>query len=202
MEVTQLINYIIAGAAAASAMGTLVSALLLYRTIRLSARGQQAQIFLEISQKYDAIYSKRNQLLRDGIDWDELNRRYTTYEELVNSKEWREFRDVAGCFEFIGVLVKNKYINENVLFDMIVVNPPLNPADGQLTVWERVENFIGKARVRNPHLWENWQYLVEKEKEYYRHKKRGANLASKHLLNKLWVHALKNGKIVRRIFLK
>jgi hypothetical protein len=156
---------------AASAFWTAVSAYFLRRTIEQSERGQKARIFLEISKQYSEIYFQRNQLLKNDQLWSKLNQGHQKYADIANTQEWHKLREVASCFELMGVLVKNDYIDCKVLFDMVLVDAPATPKHGEPTLWDHVERFLKTARGHNPNQWRNWECLVNEEKNIMRMQK-------------------------------
>src|SRR4051794_40482110 len=168
---TDIAQWIIAVATAFYTVVALVTAIIVYRTLRQGRRSQEAQIFLEISSRYNKIYFARNELMKTDRDWMEIYDKYTSYEELINSQEWKTLREVAACFELMGILVKHNLIRREVLFDMVLVNPPDTPAHGERKLWDRVEKFIKRARKHNPNQWVNWEDLVKAEEDYYKSRK-------------------------------
>jgi len=90
----------------------------------LQAKSQQSQVFLEITRRYQEIYRVRNELLNMNFSWQEFHRRHPTIDDKLASKEWLTLRRVAVVNEMLGVLVKHKYLDPNVLFDMFFLNPP------------------------------------------------------------------------------
>jgi membrane dipeptidase len=154
-------------ATAFSARATAKSARLLYETNKQNERAQMAQTFLEISKQYNEVYHKRNYLLKTGRLWSKSSESHLKYADLANTPEWRELREVAACFELVGVLVKKGYIDREILFDMVLVDPPATPKSDEFTLWDYVEIFLRKAREHNPNQWVNWEYLVNEERKYY-----------------------------------
>jgi hypothetical protein len=91
-------------------------------------------MFIEISKKYDEIYHKRYKLWKTGRIWSKANEWYPEFSDLISSQEWSDLREVAACFELIGILVKKGYIDREVLFGFVRVNIPAVPHPGELTL--------------------------------------------------------------------
>src|SRR5690349_17300061 len=53
------------------------------------ARGQEAQIFLDISRRYNTINIKRNHLMKADLNWPGLKTTHTSIEGIMASKEWK-----------------------------------------------------------------------------------------------------------------
>jgi len=69
------------------------------------------------------------------------------------------FNAVLGAmryFETIGTLVRNGLFNENLAYDWLAIKP----------VWERVKPIAEDMRGDTPALWENFEYMAERQRNW------------------------------------
>jgi hypothetical protein len=159
METGQLLTIILAVTSFLSSIAAAVTAYFIYLTLRQDVRGQKAQLFSDIVRYYNDIYVYRNQLLTMDLTWSAFRGKYSDIPEILNSNEWRIVRQAGAFFEFLGILVKRKYLDSDMVFDMIYVNP---------NAWARVSETVYKIRQDyNADLWINWEYLVMEERKYH-----------------------------------
>lgn len=151
-RVAALAGVISSIAAAVAAIFAFHQVKVMGRQGHLAEQAAQAQVFLNISDKWSNIYRTRLELLRRSMDVEAIKKEYPDIQSYLASEHWSDLRTVGGFYEFIGTLVKRKYLPLDVVLDLVNVDPQL---------WRHVFPVIAYLRADNfPQLYENWEYLV------------------------------------------
>lgn len=86
-------------------------------------------------------------------DYAEFLRKYPP-----GSRDWRRFTLTCGMYELFGVLVKYEMIDPDLFFDLF---------GGIQLLWEKVAPVVpGMREEISPHLYVNFERLVEKWREW------------------------------------
>lgn len=129
---------------------------LTYVQIRQSDKLRMSSICLEISKRYDEIYSDLVRLSRSPVRWDEFDRLYPEPEDKLASDEWKLLRRAGGFFELVGALVEDGMVEDRLLFRFMNIRP---------RIWlANEETILTMRRTSNSELWIHWERLV---KRYY-----------------------------------
>lgn len=100
---------------------TAVGLLFTYLSLRRTTRQHQVTVLSDIQESWIKIYPTRNTLLATDyrqIAWDELD-----YQDILARPEWLEVvGPVANFYEFLGLLVHQKYVRPEVLFVLVTVD--------------------------------------------------------------------------------
>lgn len=145
-----------AAAAALAAVISAVAAFLIYMQVRQSDKERMASICLEISHRYNGVYSDLIHLSRAPIKWDEFDKKYPDFSDKLASEEWKLLRSAGGFFELVGVFVEEGLVTPDLLFKFMNIRP---------RIWLANEEAILKMRKNyNRELWIYWERLV---KSYY-----------------------------------
>jgi hypothetical protein len=83
----------------------------------------RAQIFMQITEKWSAIYPQRNRVLdSEPTTLKQLEEKYTeNYRPFLASEEWNGIREVCNFFEFLGVSLQQGFIEAGPLFALVTV---------------------------------------------------------------------------------
>ncbi|HEV8663131.1 MAG TPA: hypothetical protein VGT06_08340 [Candidatus Methylomirabilis sp.] len=113
----------------------------------------EVDVLLQLYQIYD-----RN---REALLWflhDLAPKDYAAYtaQYAGTSRERVAFTSVCGFFELAGVLVNRKLLSADLFFDVF------NPAP----YWERARPIVEGMRKARPHIYENFEGLVAKRREW------------------------------------
>ena len=128
--------------------------------VRKSHRAMELSAMLDLSRRFDDVYSTRNALLSDSMDlsWDVFDTFHPTLADKLNSPTWQVLRKYAGFMEFTGVLVSSGSIDSGLLFRWMPVDE---------AVWMKAEPLIGEMRrIHRDDLWENWEGLIQKYRKW------------------------------------
>src|SRR5262245_52987546 len=143
-------------AALVAALAALVTAGFVYLQARRMHETVEATLLLDIFTRMNNLYPKRHALLASPLVWADFDSRFPTLEEKFNSQEWNQFGEVAGFYDFLGVLVKRGYLSLALVTDLVSVDVGL---------WEKYYDVVEHMRLAHaPGLWENWEYLLVKSR--------------------------------------
>jgi len=134
-------------------MGIAVSILYYAMVLRNQNRTRQAQLFMQLYDKFSDPEFLKHQFAISRWEW-------TDYEDFVeryigkNPDVYLHFHQQARFFEGVGVLVKRKLVDPLLVDDLMSGNI--------LQFWEKFgESFIKERQVRNnyPQFYEHVEYL-------------------------------------------
>jgi hypothetical protein len=127
--------------------------------IRNQNTTRQAQLFIQITNNLRE--EKFQNLLFEIRQW-EANSIDDYMEKYRNPENMVKLNYVTSFFEGVGVLVKNKFLNPKLVYDLM--------AYFLFNYYGRFSPFIGDYRVRinRPKLWKNTEYLYQLMMEMYR----------------------------------
>jgi hypothetical protein len=149
-----IVSSIIAAlATAAAAMVTALMAYFVYRQADLMQRTHDTGVLLEILRRSHDNYPIRTKLRGKKLDWYKYNEDYPTIEQKLTNREWYDMSDTGSFFDFIGAMVKYKYVNPEILFSIITIDENL---------WNDNKDFIDNMRIEyTSDLWSHWEYLID-----------------------------------------
>jgi len=135
-----------------AATGVFIAAVYYVLHMRTTLQTRQAQLFMQIYEK-----STEKDFMKDLMDiWDEW--KWTDYEDfekkyVVDRDNNAKFWAVSDYFEGIGVLVKRKLIDSELVDDMM--------SSGIIRFWEKTGLVMEELRVRHhfPQLNEHVEFL-------------------------------------------
>ena len=96
------------------------------------------------------------------MDWKNLDELNEKYQFSTHPEERSRFNCIGHFFNSIGLLLKEKVVNPELLFT--VFTPAL-----VLTTWRRYESTLKEMRIRSndPILWSGFEYLGNEVKKRY-----------------------------------
>jgi transcriptional regulator with XRE-family HTH domain len=126
---------------------------ILETTQRTYVEPHDSSILLEVLRRSRENYPIRTKLHGTKIDWDDYHRKYPTVQEKISNDTWYAISDTGSFFGFMGTMIKYKYVNPDVLFDIVYIDKKL---------WYDNKDFTDNMRREyNEHLWEEWEYLIK-----------------------------------------
>jgi hypothetical protein len=146
-------------------VGILVGVFYYVMTIRANQRNQELQLETRQAQLFMQIYDKFNDYDRSEIsievlsfEWENNEDFWSKYSFEADPEAYRKWNHVAGFFEGVGVLVKRKLIDPEVVDDLMSAST--------LMFWERYGPVIidGRKRLNMPQMWEWAEYLYHEIK--------------------------------------
>ena len=88
--------------------------------------------------------------------WDAFNAKYPTAREKKKSYEWRYLTDYGGFFELCGILLKQGYIDDNLI--------KMFPRASKL--WDDAKEIVlGMRNEMGSGLWGSWEYFAKRQQE-------------------------------------
>ncbi len=111
-------------------LSVIVTAVFSVITVRNAIKGLQggdrtfrAQIFMQIADKWSAIYQTRTKVLSSTPrTLQQLEDEFKDdYQKFMISPEWLDIRQVCNFFEFLGVALDQGFIEEGPLFVLVTV---------------------------------------------------------------------------------
>jgi hypothetical protein len=137
------------------AIGILVAVIYHITTLRNQSRTRQAQLFMQIYDKFNDY--ERTEITTEALsyEWEDAEDFWSKYSFETNPESYRKWNYVAGFLEGVGVLVKRKLIDPEVVDDLMSVLT--------LRFWEKYGPVIvdGRKRLNQPQLWEWAEYLYK-----------------------------------------
>ncbi len=87
----------------------------------------RARMLLRISEEWNRIlpirYSLLDRLKQDRVDDRvDIEKRYGSWSQFLNTDDWKEIREVLNFFEFLGILIEKEYVNEDEAFVLVSVD--------------------------------------------------------------------------------
>jgi len=148
-----------------AAIATAYTAYLVYKQVQImnstiiqSQKDKEVSILLEISKRFREIFPIRNKLMASDISWEQLIKKYGDFAGIKSSTEWQEFTEVAIFYDLIGMLIKQKYFDPELINELLSIKPG---------VWEKFENIIFEVRKETPEFLSNWDYMTNEIKLNY-----------------------------------
>jgi hypothetical protein len=135
-----------------AAIATLFSFLQIQKnTIQMKHQQQaeRARVFMEITDRWSKIYPIRNHALAAPVvSKEDLLKNYgRDYKAYLDSQEWKDLRGVCNFFEFLGVVLHQKFITPGELFVLVTVDVFKQEAAGHV---EQVPDGVMYSRLKGP----------------------------------------------------
>jgi hypothetical protein len=129
----------------------------------------RAQIFMQITDKWSAIYKQRNAVLESEpttVKQLEENKNYQendrpSYRKFLASEEWKGIREVCNFFEFLGLTLHQGFIEAGPLFVLVTVEDK----EGKMS--RNLRPYIAYLRKHyRPDIYVFYDYLFEQYKNH------------------------------------
>jgi len=123
-------------------------------TLRNVNRTRQAQLFLRIYERfYDAEFSRQWNWVMFVWEWTDFDDAWNKYGPETNMEAASAFISVARYYEGIGVLVKRKLIDINLVEELT--------SEYVIRSWEKMGPYFKEARERFkwPHLFQEFENI-------------------------------------------
>lgn len=120
---------------------------------------RQAQLFMQIYERFNDL--GRSEIITEVLsyEWGDNDEFWERYSSEADPESYRKWNYVAGFFEGVGVLVKRKLIDPEIVDDLMSAST--------LMFWEKYGSAIvdGRERLNIPQLWEWTEYLYREIKD-------------------------------------
>jgi hypothetical protein len=141
-----------------------VSAVIYYIfTARNAERSRKAQLFMSLYEQFNNYEWMQRWTEKFYIwEWKDFDDYFEKYGPIKNPNAFSSYNSTCAFFEGIGVLLKNKLIDIEIVTQLIY-----SPV---VWMWEKTESITKgyRERYNAPQLWEYYEYLVNemrKEKQ-------------------------------------
>ncbi|MEM1105575.1 MAG: hypothetical protein AAGH87_04225 [Pseudomonadota bacterium] len=142
-------------AAAVSSIASLFAARHAERQLEIAERSTEAEVFLQIDERWRDIYPIYRQLAAESVDMSVLTQ-FPDRDALMASDFWQERRPVFAFYEFVGSCVEAGLLRRETVLKLVNINPAL---------WTQYAPMIKAMRkmppVDYPDLYIRWQGLAE-----------------------------------------
>ena len=107
-----------------SALAIVSAAVFAFFQIKWAASSDRARIFMKIADRWSDIYDARNHVLAEPVLTKDaiFERHGRDYKKFLASDEWKAIRPVCNFFEFLGVILHQKFIRGEELFVLVTVD--------------------------------------------------------------------------------
>jgi hypothetical protein len=140
----------------------LTASILYYALVlRNSNKARQAQIYVQMYDKFSSPEFMENYFIamaREWEDYDDYTEKYAS-QRYTNPKEYSRSVSVGIYFEVVGVLLKHGFINVQMVVDLLGTTV--------LTWWDKICPYMMEYRVRlnNPRAYMYAEYLYDQVKQ-------------------------------------
>jgi len=129
------------------------------KTQEMQLETRQAQLFMQIYERFNDL--GRAEIITEVLsyEWRDNDDFWERYSSEADPDSYRKWNYVAGFFEGVGVLVKRKLIDPEIVDDLMSVSI--------LLFWGKYGPAIidGRERLSIPQLWEWTEYLYHEIKK-------------------------------------
>ena len=129
------------------------------KTQQMQLETRQAQLFMQIYERFNDL--GRSEIITEVLsyEWEDNDEFWERYSYEADPDSYRKWNYVAGFFEGVGVLVKRKLIDPEIVDDLMSAST--------LMFWEKYGPAIidGRERLNIPQLWEWTEYLYQEIKD-------------------------------------
>jgi hypothetical protein len=119
--------------------------------IKLSSKATEATLLKDLFDKNAELRKQFYQLRHNIFQYDELVEKYPDILTLRTLEQLEPLFQIGHHYEYIGILVRKKFMNLNTVFELI-------PVDKE--IWLKSKPIREHLRQNwLPDWWENWEYL-------------------------------------------
>ncbi|HWT13240.1 MAG TPA: hypothetical protein VN231_10845 [Allosphingosinicella sp.] len=112
-----------AGATLASAILAALGIWFVWRQLRALSQQSRSQIFLDLADRWTAIYPARIQVLgMKATSVEALIAKYPDYRQLFAEEFWPKMRELLNFFEVVGLMIHQKFITAPEVFVLVSVD--------------------------------------------------------------------------------